>query len=184
MSKVFFREALARAIAEEMEREPRLFLLGVDFPASLAQRVMVGIHLLLGAGFSGRGFGPRALDAGIALCHGLLNRPEERPAQEKIKKQDDDDRRHSTEEQFAELVCDFHREGKVLRPISWLFLRFNGRTKARNYRIGSAARQILWRAGNGRVCQLHTPTCWFLGRISELRWMNGRAPKSALAHPR
>jgi hypothetical protein len=30
MSKVFFREALARAIAEEMEREPRLFLLGQD----------------------------------------------------------------------------------------------------------------------------------------------------------
>jgi len=30
MSKVFFREALARAITEEMEREPRLFLLGQD----------------------------------------------------------------------------------------------------------------------------------------------------------
>ena len=30
MPKVFFREALARAIGEEMEREPRLFLLGQD----------------------------------------------------------------------------------------------------------------------------------------------------------
>jgi acetoin:2,6-dichlorophenolindophenol oxidoreductase subunit beta len=30
MPKVFFREALSRAIGEEMEREPRLFLLGQD----------------------------------------------------------------------------------------------------------------------------------------------------------
>jgi len=30
MPRVFFREALSRAIAEEMEREPRLFLLGQD----------------------------------------------------------------------------------------------------------------------------------------------------------
>lgn len=33
MPKLFFREALARAIAEEMEREPRLFLLGQDIAA-------------------------------------------------------------------------------------------------------------------------------------------------------
>ena len=30
MSRVFFREALARAMAEEMERDPRVFLLGQD----------------------------------------------------------------------------------------------------------------------------------------------------------
>src|ERR1017187_9638414 len=33
MPKLFFREALARAIAAEMEREPRLFLLGQDIAA-------------------------------------------------------------------------------------------------------------------------------------------------------
>ena len=30
MPKLFFREALARAMAEEMEREPRVILLGQD----------------------------------------------------------------------------------------------------------------------------------------------------------
>ena len=33
MPKRFFREALARAMAEEMEREPRLILLGQDIAA-------------------------------------------------------------------------------------------------------------------------------------------------------
>ena len=79
---------------------------------------MVAIQLLPGAGFGGRGLCARALDAGAALRHGLLNRPEERPAHEKIEQQDDDDGRQSTKEQFAELVCDFHCEGKELRPIS------------------------------------------------------------------
>src|ERR1700723_1778444 len=85
---------------------------------------MIGIHLLLPPGLGCGRLRARSVDAGVSLRHRLLNWPEKRPAQEQIKEQNDDDGRQSTEEQFAELVCDFHREGKVLRPISWLFLRF------------------------------------------------------------
>ena len=105
---------------------PRQFLLGIDFRARLAQRIMVGIQLLPGAGFGGRSLRARAFNAGAALRHGFLNRPEECPAQEKIEKQNDNDSRQSTEEQFAELVCDFHGKGKVLRPISWLLFAISG----------------------------------------------------------
>ena len=87
---------------------------------------MVRIQLLLGAGLSCSRLCARPFYAGMALRHRPLDRPKERPAQEKIKKQNDDDGRQSTEEQFAELVCDFHDKGKVLRPISGLFFAISG----------------------------------------------------------
>ena len=49
-ARVFFREAIARALAEEMEREPQLVLLGQDIGAfGGAYREFDGLHARFGA---------------------------------------------------------------------------------------------------------------------------------------
>ncbi|HUJ30482.1 MAG TPA: hypothetical protein VLY23_04330, partial [Candidatus Acidoferrum sp.] len=86
------------------------------------------------------------------------------PPQEKIEKEDDDDCRHSSEEQLAEAVEYFHCRDIVLRSRSWLtFLpipgsRFappvhvsTGQQKDRNYRIRAARRQSFAVVQTGRA---------------------------------
>ena len=51
----------------------------------------------------------RAFRPGVALGENFLDRGEKAPAQKKVKEDNEENRRHSGQKQFAELVENFHR---------------------------------------------------------------------------
>ena len=85
------------------------FLLGKNFRARLAQRIVVDAQFFLHGRAARFRFLPRAFGPLVALRKHALDGPEKTPAQEEIKKKNDDDCGHSRQEQIAELAKDFHR---------------------------------------------------------------------------
>ena len=63
--------------------------------------------------FGLRYFRARAFNQRLAIRHCFLYWSEKSPAQEKIEKQNDNDRGHSFEKQIAKLVEKFHRKNEI-----------------------------------------------------------------------
>jgi pyruvate/2-oxoglutarate/acetoin dehydrogenase E1 component len=91
MARIFFREAIARALAEEMERDERLLVLGQDAGAfGGSYREFAGLHERFGAsrvrdtpvaesGMVGIGVGRGRAGIPLACQHHLYGFPDDRP---------------------------------------------------------------------------------------------------------
>ncbi|HZV87343.1 MAG TPA: hypothetical protein VFF95_07350 [Candidatus Binatus sp.] len=85
----------------------RGFLFGIHLRARLLQGVLVLLDLLNGGSLSHLGGFLRAHGARIALGHHRKQRLKENRPQDEVKKQDDQDCRHSLKEEFSQLANNF-----------------------------------------------------------------------------
>jgi hypothetical protein len=106
-------------------------LLDKDLDARLSQHLLIGVQLFLRRGAGRFRLLPCAFRQGVAFGENPLQRREKAPAEKKVKKENEENRRRSGQKQFAELVENFHRYfgyvGIRQRPAARLQRKTRGR---------------------------------------------------------